>query len=154
MKALQVGDPAPSVTLPTPDGRTVSLRDIYSEGIVVLFFYPKDNTHICTQEACAFRDAYEDFVAAGATVIGVSGDSDDSHRAFADTHRLPYMLVADTDGALRRAFCVPKTLGLFPGRLTYVIDRLGIVRSVFNAPLQSRKHVDQALRTVRELADR
>ncbi|MEX2169909.1 MAG: peroxiredoxin [Pirellulales bacterium] len=151
MKSIKVGDQAPDVILATHDGRRFSLADFQEKQAVVLFFYPKDNSRICTREACSFRDAYEEFVEAGAVVIGVSGDSIESHREFADEHQLPYLLVADTDGAVRRAFGVPKTLGLIPGRVTYVIDREGVVQSVFNAPLQSQRHVDEALKTVRDL---
>lgn len=151
MKSIKVGDQAPDVILATHDGRRFSLADFRGTQAVVLFFYPKDNSRICTREACSFRDAYDEFVEAGAVVIGVSGDSNDSHREFADEHQLPYLLVADTDGAVRRAFGVPKTLGLIPGRVTYVIDRDGVVQSVFNAPLQSQRHMDEALKTVRDL---
>ena len=148
--SIQVGDQAPNVTFTAHDGRQLSLDGFRGKQTVVLFFYPKDNTRICTREACAFRDAYEEFVAAGAVVIGVSGDSIESHRTFIESHQLPYKLVADTDGSLRRAFGVPKTLGFIPGRVTYVIDRDGIVRSVINAALQSQLHVDEALKTLRE----
>jgi thioredoxin-dependent peroxiredoxin len=118
----------------------------------VLFFYPKDNSLVCTREACAFRDAYEDFVAAGATVIGVSGDSAESHEQFASTNRLPFLLATDLDGALRRAFGVPKTLGLIPGRVTYVIDRQGVIRHVFNGQFAADRHVREALDAVRALS--
>ena len=100
---------------------------------VVLFFYPKNGTAVCTKEACSFRDAYEDFFQAGAVVIGVSSDSLESHQAFASGHRLPFLLVADTDGRLRKAFGVRKTLGFLPGRVTYVIDKAGVVRHIFSA---------------------
>lgn len=151
MKPIKVGDQAPDVILATHDGRRFSLADFREKQAVVLFFYPKDNSRICTREACSFRDAYEEFVEASAVVIGVSADSNESHREFADEHQLPFLLVADVDGSLRRTFGVPKTLGLIPGRVTYVIDRAGVVRSVFNAPLQSQRHAEEALRTVREL---
>jgi peroxiredoxin Q/BCP len=148
MKSIQIGDRAPELTLTTHDGRRVSLSDFKGRQPLVLFFYPKDNTPICTREACAFRDAYEDFVQAGAAVIGVSGDSDITHRSFAETQRLPYLLAADVDGSLRRAFGVPKTLGIFPGRVTYIIDRDGVVRQVFQSQFSGRKHVEEALRTL------
>jgi peroxiredoxin Q/BCP len=151
MKSIQVGDRAPDFTLTTHDGRRVSLADFKGRQAVVVFFYPKDNTPICTREACAFRDAYEDFVQAGAVVIGVSGDSDVTHREFAKTRRLPYLLVADRDGSLRHAFGVPKTFGVLPGRVTYVIDREGVVRQVFQSQFSGRKHVEEALRTLRAL---
>lgn len=151
MASLQTGDPAPIVTLTLHNGQSVPLADLTRDRVVVLFFYPKDNTSICTKEACAFRDAYEDFVAAGATVVGVSSDSAASHQGFADKHRLPYLLATDADGALRRAFGVPKTLGLFPGRVTYVIDRHGVVRSVFSAQLAADRHVQSALEAIRRM---
>jgi len=115
---------------------------------LVLFFYPKDDTPICTKEACAFRDSYETFSAAGAEVIGISSDSAASHRAFAARHKLPFLLASDADGSLRKAFGVPKTLGLFPGRVTYVVDRDGIIRLVFSAQLASQDHVTKALAAV------
>lgn len=151
MSSVQPGDRAPSVTLPLHDGTRVALADLYREHVVVLFFYPKDNTAICTKEACAFRDSYEKFVEAGATVIGVSGDSDESHEGFAAQHRLPFLLASDADGALRKAFGVPKTLGLFPGRVTYVIDRQGIVRHVFSAQFAADAHVRAAMDAVQAL---
>jgi thioredoxin-dependent peroxiredoxin len=86
-------------------------------------------------------------------VIGVSSDSSASHQAFASGHRLPFLLLTDSDGSLRKAFGVPKTLGLLPGRVTYVIDRQGIVRHVFNSQFQSERHVSEALKIVRQLAD-
>ncbi len=124
-------------------------------GPVVLFFYPRDESPICTLEACAFRDAYEDFVAAGATVVGVSSDSEDSHRAFAEHRRLPFVLLSDIGGATRKAYGVGRTLGLLDGRVTFVIDGGGTVRMAFSAQLLAGAHVEQALEVVRRLkADR
>lgn len=151
MSRLQTGDFAPDISLHTFNGEILRLADLYRTHPVVLFFYPKNNTTICTKEACAFRDSYQDFVDAGATVVGVSGDSQESHQAFAQQHRLPYLLATDADGALRRAFRVPKTLGLFPGRVTYVIDRGGVVRYVFSAQLAADRHVREALAAIARL---
>jgi peroxiredoxin Q/BCP len=149
---MNSGDLAPTISLRLHDGQTVPLADLYRDRAVVLFFYPKDGTTVCTKEACAFRDAYEDFVALGASVVGVSGDSAASHQGFASQHRLPYLLATDEDGALRRAFGVPKTLGLIPGRVTYVIDRQGIIRHTFSGQLASDRHVREALDAVRTLS--
>jgi len=148
MPPIRVGDPAPDVTLTTADGATIRLADLRGRSAVVLFFYPKDGTPVCTQEACAFRDSYEKFRAAGAEVIGVSADSDARHRAFAAQHALPFPLVADTDGSVRKAFGAPSILGVVPGRTTYVIDRDGIVRTVFTANFVSDAHVRRALATL------
>ncbi len=100
---------------------------------------------------CAFRDAYEDFAAAGAVVIGVSRDSPERHRGFIDRQRLPFLLISDHDGALEKAFGVPKLLGFLPGRTTYVIDKSGVVRHIFTAHFSAGRHVEEALRVVREL---
>jgi peroxiredoxin Q/BCP len=151
MTAISQGDHAPDVRLVLQNGDAVVLSHLYRTHPVVLFFYPKDFTAICTKEACAFRDAYQDFVDADATVVGVSSDSADSHQAFADKHRLPYLLAADKGDALRRAFGVPKTLGFLPGRVTYVIDRQGVVRHMFSAQLAADRHVREALDALRRL---
>jgi len=149
---VRVGDQAPQFSALTQTGATFSLEDYRGKQAVVLYFYPKNNTSVCTAEACAFRDAYEDFLALGAVVVGVSGDSVDSHKAFASSQRLPFILLADPGGTLRNLYGVPKTLWILPGRVTYVIDRQGIVRHIFNAALASKKHVDEGLRIVRQLA--
>lgn len=152
MASIQVGDHAPDFTLASQSGQQVSLAGFRGRKAVVLFFYPKDGTAVCTKEACSFRDAYEDFVQAGAVVIGVSSDSAESHHAFASGHRLPFVLLADTDGAVRQAFGVPKTLRIMPGRVTYVIDKAGLVRHVFNSQFAADRHVSEALAVVRQLA--
>ncbi len=149
MADLRVGDPAPDFTAVTQAGETISLSAFRGQKTVVLFFYPRDETPICTREACAFRDAYEQFLEAGAVVIGVSGDSPDSQRSFAASHRLPFPLISDADGSLRQAFGVRRTLGILPGRVTFVIDRQGIVRLTFSAQLASTQHMEQALEAVR-----
>ncbi|WP_254512648.1 peroxiredoxin [Anatilimnocola floriformis] len=151
MAAIQVGDEAPDFTRVTQTGESISLHDFRGKQAVVVYFYPADNTPGCTAQACAFRDAYEDFVAAGAAVIGVSGDSLDSHQKFAEGKKLPFLLVSDADGELRKAYGVPKTMWVMPGRVTYVIDREGIVQQVFNSQLFATQHVKEALGTVRKM---
>lgn len=151
MSNVAVGDQAPEFELASPEG-TVKLSDHRGKW-VVLYFYPADNTAGCTAEACSFRDAYEDFTDAGAVVIGVSGDSVDSHEKFASKHRLPFTLLADTDGGLRKAYGVGKSLGILPGRVTYVIDPEGVVRDVFSSQLNAKKHQSRALEIIRAGAD-
>jgi peroxiredoxin Q/BCP len=142
---FEVGDHAPDFSGTTYDGNKIRLADFLGKRALVLFFYPKDGTPICTQEACAFRDSYDQFIDAGADVIGVSSDTEESHRAFARQHKLSFPLISDVDGSLRKAFAVPKTMGLFPGRVTYVIDHAGIIRQIFSAQFASDEHVRQAL---------
>jgi peroxiredoxin Q/BCP len=149
-KELAVGDAAPDFSLPTAGGGTVSLSDFRGHE-VVLFFYPMDNSPVCTAEACSFRDSHEAFRDAGAEVIGISSDSPESHRSFANRFNLPFLLVSDMDGKVRERYGVPKTLGLFPGRVTYLIDREGVVRHIFSSQLQPTKHVTEALTVLRTL---
>ena len=144
MARFEVGDHAPDFSAITHDGNTIRLADFLGKRALVLFFYPRDGTPICTQEVCAFRDSYDQFIDAGADVIGVSSDTEESHRTFARQHKLSFPLISDADGSLRKAF-VPKTLGLFPGRVTYVIDQVGIIRQIFSAQFASDEHVRQAL---------
>ena len=152
MPALAVGDRAPSFTAVLQDGGHFDSASVIGKKAVVLFFYPKDNTPVCTKEACAFRDSYEAFAAAGAEVIGVSSDSAASHQAFATKHRLPFPIISDHDRALRKLFGVRNPLGVIPGRVTYVIDRQGVIRLVFSALFASDEHVRTSLAAVQEAA--
>jgi thioredoxin-dependent peroxiredoxin len=150
-EALRVGEPAPDFSLPSSTGEMVRLSDFRGKSAVVLFFYPKDNSPACTMEACSFRDSHEAFREAGAEVIGISADSEESHRGFAERFRLPYLLLADTDGAVRARYGVPRTFGLFPGRVSYLIDRDGIVRHLFSSQFQPWRHVAEALKVLKTL---
>ena len=150
-RGIQVGDKAPDFTLPAQTGEQVRLSDRLGQRVVVLYFYPKDETSGCTAEACAFRDSYEVFAEAGAEVIGVSSDSVDKHAAFADHHKLPFTLVSDEKGQLRKTYGVPSILGVVPGRVTYVIDRTGTVRHVFSSMTNIGRHVNDALDVLKEL---
>ncbi len=142
---LRVGDAAPEFTLPAADGEMISLSDFRGQAELVLFFYPKDNSAGCSAEACTFRDSYEVFRAAGAEVIGISGDSVDSHDRFTRRLELPFRLLSDRDGSVRSRYGVPKTFGLIPGRSTYLVDKQGILRHVFSSQFQPRRHVTEAL---------
>lgn len=144
-KQVRVGQRAPDFTLPSQSGEMVRLADRIGRKAIVLYFYPRDETAGCTAEACAFRDSYEVFTDAGAEVIGVSSDSIDAHQRFAARLRLPFTLLSDRDGAVRERYGVAKWLGLFPGRVTFVIDRAGIVRHVFSSQLEATRHVQDAL---------
>ncbi|HET7271163.1 MAG TPA: peroxiredoxin [Rubrobacter sp.] len=142
---VDAGSVAPEFTLPSQSGTMVSLGDFLGKKPVVLFFYPKDDTPGCTREVCAFRDDYEQFGRLDAEVIGISSDSVASHRNFAEIHELPFTLLSDEGGKVRQLYGVPNTFGLFPGRVTYVIDRDGVVRHVFSSQLAAARHVEEAL---------
>lgn len=150
---LRTGQQAPEFETTTHKGEPLSLAKFRGEKAVVLYFYPKDETPGCTAEACTFRDAYEDFVDAGAVVVGVSADSLDKHERFAANHRLPFELISDPDGTLRRKYDVPNSmLGILPGRVTYVIDREGKIAHAFNSQIQAKRHVKEALDVVKRIA--
>jgi peroxiredoxin Q/BCP len=148
MAELQEGEPMPDVTLTGPEG-PVKLRDKIGKPLVV-YFYPADDTYGCTVEACAFRDQYEDFTAAGAEVIGVSRDDKASHDSFKAKHRLPFTLLTDPGGAVGKQWGVRGILGL-GGRVTWVFDKSGVVRMKFDSMIRFGKHVDEALEVVRKL---
>ncbi|PPS44825.1 peroxiredoxin [Chroococcidiopsis sp. TS-821] len=151
--AVKVGDIAPDFTLPSQSGTSVKLSDFRGKS-VVLFFYPKDDTPGCTKESCAFRDQYEVFQKAGAEVIGVSADSPESHQRFAAKYQLPFTLLSDTGNQVRKLYGVPATLGFLPGRVTYVIDRQGVVQHIFNSQFNFQGHVDEALKTLQQIGAR
>ncbi len=142
---VKMGDQAPDFALPDRNGKTVRLSDYRGKKAVVLYFYPKDDTPGCTKESCTFRDRYQDLQDAGAEVIGVSSDDEASHAKFAAKYRLPFVLLSDRGAAVRKQYGVPATLGLLPGRVTYVIDRQGVVRHVFNSQFNATQHVAEAL---------
>lgn len=148
-KKVEVGAQAPDFTLPDQKGQPVSLGEFKGRKAVVLYFYPRDNTPGCTAEACAFRDSYEVFKDAGAEVVGISSDSADSHEGFAARYKLPFVLLSDTGGKVRKLYGVSSTLGLLPGRVTYVIDKEGVVRHVFNSQFAATKHVEEALKILK-----
>lgn len=139
----------PETTLIGPDG-PVQLRERVGKPLVV-YFYPKDDTFGCTREACTFRDHYEDFLHAGAEVIGVSRDDAASHDRFKAKNRLPFTLLSDPGGKVTDAWGVRGPLGL-PGRVTFVFDKDGVVRHRFESSIRFGKHVDEALEVVKQLA--
>lgn len=147
-----VGDRAPDFSLPGAGGTTVRLSDYIGKKVVVLYFYPKDDTTGCTIESCSFRDLYEDFKDAGAEVIGVSSDSVESHDRFKSKHRLPFVLASDTTGEVRKKYGAEGFLGIIAGRVTFVIDRKGSVRYRFSSMTKLKEHVDRSLELVRALA--
>jgi peroxiredoxin Q/BCP len=145
---VRVGAKAPDFTLPSQAGETVRLKDFLGKP-VVLFFYPKDNTLGCIKEVCAFRDGFEEFGKLDAEVIGISSDSVESHRAFAEKHDLPFTLLSDEGAKVRKLYGVPNTLGLFPGRVTYVVDEEGVVRHIFSSQLGVERHVEETFEALR-----
>ncbi|MBV9080873.1 MAG: peroxiredoxin [Elusimicrobia bacterium] len=149
-KPIQVGDVAPDFELPSQTGQPVRLSSFRGR-TVVLYFYPKDDTYGCIAESCDFRDHHSDFTGSNAEIIGISSDAPASHARFAEKYKLPFLLLSDEDSAVRDLYGVPSTLGLIPGRVTFVIDPQGVVRSVFNSQFQPHSHVAQALRVLSDV---
>jgi peroxiredoxin Q/BCP len=149
--AIKKGDKCPTFTLKDQNGEQFNMEDVLGKADLVLYFYPKDDSPGCTKQACSFRDAFEDFVEVGARVIGISSDDERSHKKFAEKHNLPFTLLADSDKKVRKMFGVPTNLlGLIPGRVTYVVDKEGIVQGVFNSQIQFDKHVSEAMNILKK----
>ncbi len=132
-------------------GDNVTLSEFLGKKNVVLYFYPKDETPGCTREACNFRDSYEELASLGAEVLGVSRQSVASHKSFANHYGLPFILLSDEDNKVRKLYGVPSSMGLIPGRVTYIIDKKGVVRHIFSSQTQTQRHVDEAKNTLKEL---
>jgi thioredoxin-dependent peroxiredoxin len=148
---VKVGDKAPDFTLPSQLGDNLTLSEFLGKKNVVLYFYPKDETPGCTKEACTFRDNYQQLTEMGAEVLGVSGQSVESHMSFASHYGLPFLLLSDEDNKVRELYGVPSTMGFLPGRVTYIIDKKGIIRHIFNSQSQAQRHVEEAKKTLMEI---
>ncbi|UYQ95083.1 peroxiredoxin [Chitinophaga horti] len=146
---LKVGDKLPDFQLQDQNRQTFHLKNELGKGPLVIYFYPKDETPGCTKEACSFRDSFTSFQDLGAKVIGISSDDIASHKKFAEKYRLPFTLLADEGGKVRKLFGVPKSLGM-TGRVTYVIDNEGKIIHLFNSQLQATKHVTEALQAIKK----
>lgn len=148
---INIGDKAPDFELIKPDGSLFRLKDQLKQKNVVLYFYPKDNTAGCTKQACEFRDQYEVFKEYNAEVVGVSADDADSHEKFERSYQLPFVLLSDKANKVRNLFGVPRKFGIIPGRVTYVIDKQGTVRYIFNSMTKPLEHVKNALDVLRSI---
>jgi peroxiredoxin Q/BCP len=118
--ALEIGDAAPAVTGTDQDGKSLSFEQAYKKGITLVYFYPKADTPGCTAEACSLRDSYDDLRAKGLQIIGVSEDQADAQKKFQEKYKLPFSLVADSDGSVAKAFGVPVVAG-FAKRQSFLI---------------------------------
>lgn len=147
---LKVGDKVPSFQLKDQDGHLFDINSVLGKQPLVIYFYPKDETSVCTKEACSFRDSYTAFSQYGAKVIGISSDGVTSHKKFAEHHRLPFTLLADTSNSVRKLFGVPKTF-VIPGRVTYIVDKKGVVVHTFNSMKDVEKHVTESLEALKKL---
>lgn len=148
--ALKVGDKVPHFTSVDALGNPFDSHDYLGQKALVIYFYPKDETCVCTAQACSFRDQYEVFIELGAEVIGISSDSVSSHRQFVQHHRLPFLLLSDTNQAIRNLFGVRRDwLGLIPGRETFVADQSGEIIMVFDST-SGEIHIQKAIEALKK----
>jgi peroxiredoxin Q/BCP len=152
MNIIKIGSKLPVFILPDQNGNPFDIAQVIGKKNLVIYFYPKDDSPGCTREACYFRDQFEVFRQADALIIGISGQSVESHKKFAEKYRLSYTLLSDKGNRVRKLFGVPGSLfGMLPGRVTYIADKSGTVVHVFNSQGQATQHVDEALRILKNL---
>lgn len=144
MKKLEIGDAMPAFSLQDHDGNAFNSQDYIGKQVLVVYFYPKDDSPGCTKQACAVRDHYEAFTHANALVVGINPGSVESHRAFREKHDLPFTLLSDPDNAVQRAFGVRNFL-FMTGRETFVIGLDGKVAYTFKGMFKDEEHVTNAL---------
>lgn len=150
MPGVKIGDSFPSFSLPDQNNSLRDIEDIKKNKNLVVYFYPKDETMVCTRQACAFRDSYEVFKEYDCEVVGISSDTAESHQNFANHHNLPFVLLSDVKGEARKLLGVPRDLfGLISGRYTYVINKAGIIVHIFNDHFSASKHIEEALKALK-----
>lgn len=143
---MELGEVLPNFTLKNQHGALVDSSNLIGLTPIVVFFYPKNFTPGCTKEVCGFRDHFEDFSEMGATVVGISADSEASHQKFAKRFQLPFDLLADTKNKVRKQFGVKSNLlGMLPGRETFVFDANGKLTYKV-AALGADPHIKKALK--------
>jgi len=149
-KPLAVGDAVPNFTLTDQNGNTFNIADHIGKKALVIYFYPKDESMVCTKEACAFRDNFDKLTKAGAIVIGINGGTVASHKHFADKEKLPFILLSDPDNKVLNLFGIKGNF-FSTGRETFVIDTNGKIVFAYSALLQGTAHAEQALAVVEKL---
>jgi peroxiredoxin Q/BCP len=149
MAQIKIGDYIPSFSLKDQNGNLFDINTYLGKKKLVIFFYPQDGSLNCTKEACYFRDISDIFDEADAIIIGISSQSVESHKDFAEKNRLNYTLLSDNENTVRKLFGVPsRVFGLIPGRVTYVADRSGKVVYIFDSQTEVQRHVDEAMKIV------
>ena|ERR1700733_845035 len=148
-KSLVVGDLMPAFSLTDQNGKTLNSADYVGKNILVIYFYPKDESMVCTKEACSFRDNFNDFAKAGAKIIGINGGTVASHKGFSDHNKLPFILLSDPGNKVYHLFGVKDKM-FMTGRQTFVIDLHGKVAFTYESMIQGKKHADDALAFIRK----
>lgn len=147
--ALKVGDKLPDFSAKDTNGNVFNSTDYIGKQSLVIYFYPKDETKVCTQQACSFRDSYQEFKDLGAEVIGISSDTVQSHIQFKSKFNLPFILLSDNTKKLRKLFGVENDFLIIPGRQTFVVDKKGFIIMVFNS-MSGTIHIEKALKVLKK----
>jgi peroxiredoxin Q/BCP len=150
--ALKIGDKAPDFKANDESGKTVSLADFKGKSPVVLYFYPKAETPGCTAEAKCFRDNWDAIKPSGAIVLGVSSDSEEKQKSFKEHHKLQFTLLSDKNKRIREAYDAKGFI--IPARMTFVIDKEGIIRGIHNSQMDPKGHIDFAIDTLKEISSK
>ncbi len=148
--ALNVGDAIPKFSLLDQDGKLFNIADEIGKHVLVIYFYPKDESVVCTKEACSFRDSYTDFTKVGAKVIAINSFTVESHKNFQKNHQLPFTLLSDPGNKVYKQFGVKNKL-FMTGRQTFVIDLQGKIAFTYEAMLEGSAHADKALAVAKSL---
>jgi len=149
-KTLAPGDTVPSFSLKDQNDSLFDVSDYIGKKILVIYFYPKDESPVCTREACSFRDSYSDFTNAGAMVVGVNSASVESHKHFQLNHQLPFTLLSDPGNKVLKLFGV-KSRFMISGRETFVIDKSGKIRFTYDSFTNGPAHEAEALKFIKTL---
>ncbi|MBS1521914.1 MAG: peroxiredoxin [Bacteroidetes bacterium] len=147
-KPLSVGDNIPAFALYDQDGKNFDVADYIGKQVLVIYFYPKDESIVCTKEACAFRDDFEEFVKSGAKIIGINNGSVASHKAFQTHYTLPFTLLSDPGNKVYNLFGITNKL-FMTGRKTFVVDLKGKIVYTHEAMFAGQEHADEALKFIR-----
>lgn len=151
--SISIGDTCPSFSLQNQDGQSINIKEYIGTKNIIIYFYPKDNTAGCTKEACSFRDAMQDLNNLDCEVFGISADSVESHKQFANQFRLTFNLLSDVGNSVRKSFKVPANLfGLIPGRVTYIVNKEGKVIHIINSQTNPDKHIKETIEVVKRLS--
>ncbi|TDP59251.1 peroxiredoxin [Flavobacterium dankookense] len=148
--ALKIGDKLPNFKAKDTNGNLFDSQDYIGKQPLVIYFYPKDETKVCTEQACSFRDNYEEFKELGAEIIGISADTVQSHINFKKKFNLPFILLSDYDKKLRKLFQVENDFLFIPGRQTFVANKEGEIVLVFNS-MSGKIHIEKALKIVQKM---
>ncbi len=150
---LDIGDIFPDFTLKDENNNDFTLSENLNDQHFVVYFYPKDETPGCIKQACHFRDSYEEFLKFNCKVIGVSGDSVESHLNFKNKNNLPFTLLSDNKNILRNKIGIPNDfLGLVPGRQTFLLKKTGEIIFTFHSSINMKRHIDEALSTLKKMS--